>query len=95
MGHPAPAKRRRLIAYGSRLSYMVDKRKTIVLRISPGLADALHRWARDELRSVNAQIEYVLRDAVRRREGRRIDEPPADDDNSGLPDEGETGDGSS
>jgi hypothetical protein len=53
---------------------MSDKRKAILLRISPDLSEALQRWAKDELRSVNAQIEYVLREAVRRREGRR--EPP-------------------
>lgn len=38
--------------------------------------EALQRWAKDELRSVNAQIEYVLREAVRRREGGR--RPPGD-----------------
>jgi len=31
------------------------------------MVDALNRWAKDELRSVNAQIEYVLRDALRKR----------------------------
>lgn len=36
--------------------------------------DELSRWAKDELRSVNAQIEYVLRDATRRRR-RKFDEP--------------------
>jgi hypothetical protein len=48
---------------------MADKRKSILVRISPELWDALNRWARDELRSVNAQIEYVLREAVRKRRG--------------------------
>ncbi len=48
---------------------MPDDRKSILLRIPPELWDSLSRWARDELRSVNAQIEYVLRDAVARREG--------------------------
>ena len=49
---------------------MADSRKSILLRIPPELWDALNVWARDELRSVNAQIEYVLRDAVRRRQRR-------------------------
>lgn len=49
---------------------MAEKKKAILLRIPAELADALQRWASDELRSVNAQIEYVLRDAVRRRSGR-------------------------
>jgi len=43
------------------------------LRISPELWESLSRWAADELRSVNAQIEYILRDAVRKRTGRDPD----------------------
>jgi hypothetical protein len=43
----------------------VTERKTFPLRISRELYAALERWAADELRSVNAQIEYVLSDAVR------------------------------
>ena len=48
-------------------------RKAYPLRIDPELYKALERWAADELRSVNAQIEYLLTDAVRRagREPRR------------------------
>ncbi len=46
---------------------MPDSKKAILLRISPELWDALNHWARDELRSVNAQIEFVLREAVRKR----------------------------
>ncbi len=41
-------------------------RKAYPLRIDPALYAALERWAADELRSVNAQIEYLLADAVRR-----------------------------
>jgi len=52
---------------------MTEKRKAILLRISPELWESLSRWAADELRSVNAQIEYILRDAVRRRTGRDPD----------------------
>jgi hypothetical protein len=44
----------------------VAERKTFPLRISRELYAALERWAADELRSVNAQIEYLLSDAVRR-----------------------------
>ena len=66
---------------------MADQRKAILVRISPGLADALHRWARDELRSVSAQIEYLLREAVRKRTGRPPDtDRPADQ----LDERGET-----
>ncbi len=49
---------------------MAEERKSILLRLPPDLAEELNRWARDELRSVNAQIEYVLREAVRKRGGR-------------------------
>jgi len=43
----------------------VDK-KAYPLRISADVLDATQRWAEDELRSVNAQIEYVLREALRK-----------------------------
>lgn len=42
------------------------ERKAYPLRINGEVLDAVQRWADDELRSVNAQIEYVLRDALRR-----------------------------
>ena len=42
-------------------------RKQYLLRIDPDLWAEVEKWAADELRSVNAQVEYVLRDAVRRR----------------------------
>jgi hypothetical protein len=58
---------------------VTDKKKAILLRIAPELADAINRWARDELRSVNAQIEFILREAVRKREGRRFGDAVADD----------------
>ena len=45
---------------------MVD-RKAFPLRIAKDVFDAMQRWADDELRSVNAQIEFVLRDALARR----------------------------
>lgn len=43
------------------------KRKSFLLRTSPELLDALRQWAEQEMRSVNGQVEYVLRDALRRR----------------------------
>ncbi|MEP2653663.1 MAG: hypothetical protein ABJH06_16925 [Paraglaciecola sp.] len=39
-------------------------RKSFPLRISPDVLAAMQRWADDDLRSVNAQIEYVLRDTL-------------------------------
>lgn len=43
------------------------ERKQFLLRIDPALWSDLESWAADELRSVNGQIEYVLREAVRQR----------------------------
>ncbi len=45
-------------------------RKSFLLRIDPRLWRELEAWARQELRSVNGQIEFLLREAVRRRKGR-------------------------
>jgi hypothetical protein len=39
-------------------------KKSYPLRINPDVLAALQRWADDDLRSVNAQIEYILRDAL-------------------------------
>ncbi|MBX2859036.1 MAG: hypothetical protein KTR17_10265 [Cellvibrionaceae bacterium] len=39
-------------------------KKAFPLRINPAVLAAMQRWADDELRSVNAQIEFVLRDAL-------------------------------
>lgn len=41
-------------------------KKAIPLRIGEDIWQALRRWSDDELRSVNAQIEYLLRDALRK-----------------------------
>lgn len=41
-------------------------RKVISLRLDPAVHDALARWAADDLRSVNAQIEVLLRDSLRK-----------------------------
>lgn len=40
------------------------ERKSILLRLDPAVHDALARWAADELRSTNAQIEFLLRHAL-------------------------------
>jgi hypothetical protein len=53
----------------------MSEKKAYPLRISVDVIDAVQRWADDELRSVNAQIEYVLRDALRR--AGRLPRPPA------------------
>lgn len=46
----------------------MGERKSYLLRLPPELLEALNRWSKDELRSLNAQIEYLLREAVRRRQ---------------------------
>ncbi len=43
---------------------MSPERKQVLLRIDPAVHDALARWAGDELRSLNAQIEMLLRRAL-------------------------------
>ena len=43
---------------------MATERKSILLRLDPAVHDALARWASDELRSTNAQIEFMLRRAL-------------------------------
>ncbi|GAA3209917.1 hypothetical protein [Actinocorallia longicatena] len=43
---------------------MATERKKILLRLDPAVHDALARWASDELRSTNAQIEFLLRRAL-------------------------------
>jgi hypothetical protein len=42
----------------------VSERRQVLLRVDPAVHDALARWANDEFRSVNAQIEVLLRRAL-------------------------------
>lgn len=53
----------------------MSDRKPFLLRIDPAVLEALQRWADDELRSLNGQIEYVLRRALQE-EGRLKRPPP-------------------
>jgi hypothetical protein len=53
----------------------VAERKAFLLRIDPAVLESLQRWANDDLRSLNAQIEFVLRRALQA-EGRLKDGPP-------------------
>ncbi|MBU6404215.1 MAG: Arc family DNA binding domain-containing protein [Pseudomonadota bacterium] len=58
---------------------MSDAKKAYPLRINAEVLNAMQRWSNDELRSLNAQIEYVLREALRQAgrlpQGKR--KPPA------------------
>jgi hypothetical protein len=51
---------------------VAEERKSFLLRLPPELWKELEKWAADELRSVNGQIEYLLRQAVVRR---KADQP--------------------
>jgi len=51
-------------------------RKTFLIRIDPALHEALQRWADAELRSLNAQIEFLLRKTLR--DAGRLPAPPAE-----------------
>jgi hypothetical protein len=65
----------------------VSAKKAYPLRVSAEVLDAVQRWSDDELRSLNAQIEYVLRDALRRAGRLKAPSLPtaADDDNEEAP----------
>jgi hypothetical protein len=54
----------------------MPERKKVLLRLDPAVHDAVARWAADDLRSVNAQIEYALRLALRS-VGRNVDTQPS------------------
>ncbi len=64
----------------------MSDRKSVLLRLDPAVHDALAKWAADEMRSTNAQIEFLLRRALadagrmptHARKMRRPGRPPAD-----------------
>lgn len=60
------------------------ERKPFLLRIDPGLWKELEAWAADELRSVNGQIEYVLKQAVAKRKGAQANPMPPEQGYSEL-----------
>ncbi len=61
----------------------MQKRKPFALRLSPQVMAAMQRWSDDELRSLNAQIEYVLRAALRQE--KRLKSGVEVQDNKGDP----------
>ncbi len=50
---------------------IMSERKSVILRIDPKLWAELNKWAKDELRSLNGQVEYILREAVKQRKGKK------------------------
>jgi hypothetical protein len=59
----------------------MSERKRLLLRLDPDVYERIARWAADDLRSINAQIEYALRRALRAagRAGGNPDEPPPEE----------------
>jgi hypothetical protein len=55
----------------------MGERKAFLLRIDPEVLDAVQRWANDDLRSLNAQIEFLLRKTLKQ-EGRAGDRAAKD-----------------
>jgi hypothetical protein len=59
----------------------MDERKSFLLRMDPRLWRELEAWAQEELRSVNGQIEYLLKSAVQQRKGRaRANDQPKENE---------------
>ena len=55
-------------------------RKSFALRIGTKTLEAMQRWAKDDLRSLNAQIEFVMREALRQSGRLRAADRPEDTD---------------
>lgn len=54
---------------------MAEKdKKQLLLRLSPTLWEEVSRWAEDDFRSINGQIEYILTEAVKKRRKVKIEE---------------------
>ncbi len=60
----------------------MSERKAVLLRLDPAIHAALQRWSADELRSLNAQVEFLLRRALRD-SGRLGDGPPPEESTGG------------
>ena len=61
------------------------ERKTFLVRLDPALHEALQRWADADLRSLNAQIEFLLRRALR--DADRMPKPPSENKTGTSPSE--------
>lgn len=62
---------------------MATEKKAFVLRIQAETLKELERWAQEEFRSVNGQIEYLLNEALRKRN--RRNQPSPDDEERNQP----------
>ena len=63
-------------------------RKPFLLRMSPDLYAALESWAQQEMRSVNGQIEYLLKQALQKRKSAKPQPPGGGTDSAGAPGQG-------
>jgi len=50
------------------------KKKAFVLRVQPEMMEALEKWAQDEFRSVNGQIEFLLNEALKKNGRKKKDQ---------------------
>ena len=58
------------------------EKKTLLLRLNPKMWEEINRWAEDEFRSVNGQIEYILQDAINKhRKGKKAGSAKAGEEN--------------
>ena len=60
----------------------MKQRKSFLLRMDPSLCEALEAWAQQELRSLNGQIEYILKEAVAKRRKESPSEKKTDSDDA-------------
>ncbi len=68
-GRTANSKQRQLILKGKTMGEKTEKaeKKQLLLRLSQSLWNDINKWAEDEFRSINGQIEYILTEAVKKR----------------------------
>ena len=60
----------------------MGERKTFLLRLNAEDLEALRRWAEDEFRSLNGQVEFILRQALKRQRGFQVSAPEQRDEGS-------------
>lgn len=53
------------------------KKKTFALRISPEMMEAVEKWAADDFRSINGQLEWIIHNALK--QSKRLKKPKKDD----------------
>jgi hypothetical protein len=68
----------------------VAERKSFLIRIDRELLDAVQRWANDDLRSLNGQIEYLLRRSLKKAKRTPRSKSDSDSPDDGTDDEGGT-----